>query len=124
MFTQKNKIKELAEYLVRHDQDVQCLVFRNKHFPQVGVSEVITCEYNIKDMRIVYNQWFVEGFEMAKQMALPGTEHHGKLVKGSGVVISTEKRGQYTYYGADAMFIKDACELNRDLQSYLLSHER
>lgn len=119
MFTQRDKVKEMAEYMVQNGNNVQCLVFRNMHFAPVGVSEVITCEYSVKDMRIVYNQWFVEGFEDARRMALPGIEHHGQLVKGSGVIVSTRKRGSTTFYGKDAVSIKDACELNRDLQSYL-----
>jgi len=119
MFTQHDKIKEMAEYLVQNDNNVQCLIFRNKHFAPVGVSEVITCEYSVKDMRIVYNQWFVEGFEYAKRMALPGIEHHGQFVKGSGVIVSTRNCGQFTFYGPAAVSLKSACELNRDLQSYL-----
>ena len=121
MFTQRDKIKELAEYLVQ-DKNTQCLIFRNTNYQPSGVSEVITCEYSIKNMRIVYNEWFVEGFELAKKMELPGTERHGRLVKGSGVIVSTKKHGPYTFYGHDAISIKNACELNRDIASYIINN--
>ena len=121
MITQKGKIKEMAEFLIKNNSETQCLVFKNPNYKPVGVSEVITCEYSVKDMRIVYNEWFVEGFELAQQMNLPGTEHHGNLVKGSGVTITTKNRGPFIYYGKDALSIKNACEINRDLSSYLLS---
>lgn len=121
MFTQRDKIKELAGYMVR-DKNTQCFVFRNVNYKPDGVSEVVTCEYTIKDIRIVYNEWFVEGFELASKMKLPGTEKHGQLVKGSGVIISTNNKGTYTFYGYDAISIKNACELNRDLTSYMLEN--
>lgn len=124
MFTQRDKLKEMAEYLVQNDNNVQCLVFRNPHFAPVGVSMVITCEYSVKDMRIVYDQWFVEGFEDARRMALPGVEHHGQFVKGTGVIVSTRKFGPITFYGAPAISIKDACEQNRNIESYLTQRGR
>ena len=120
MFTQRDKIKELAEFLVKGEA-TQCLAFRNTNYQPRGVSEVITCEYSIKTLRIVYNEWFVEGFELANKMKLPGTEYHGKLVKGSGVTVTTKDKGPYTFYGKDALSIKDACELNRDIASYILT---
>ena len=123
MFTQRDKIKELAEYLVQN-KDTQCLAFRNTKYKPYGVSQVITCEYSTpKSLKIVYNEWFVEGFEMAKKMGLPGIEKHGNLVKGSGVVVSTMRTGGfYTFYGKDALSIKDACELNRDIESLIISN--
>jgi hypothetical protein len=121
MFTQRDKIKELTEYLVKNNSETQCLVFRNHNYKPVGVSEVITCEYSIENIRVVYNEWFVEGFELASKMKLPGTDHHGNLVKGSGVTVSTKYKGQFTFYGKDALAIKEACEINRDLGSYLTS---
>ena len=121
MFTQRDKIKELAEYMVR-DKNTQCLIFRNTNYQPNGVSEVITCEYSINNIRIVYNEWFVAGFELASKMKLPGTERHGQLVKGSGVIVSTKNKGPYTFYGRDALSIKNACELNRDLTSYMLGN--
>ena len=120
MFTQRDKIKELAEYLVQ-DKDTQCIAFKNTKYKPFGVSEVITCEYSIKNLRIVYNEWFVEGFELASKMKLPGTEHHGTLVKGSGVTVTTKGKVPYTFYGKDALSIKNACEMNRDLSSYMLT---
>ena len=119
MFTQRNKIKELTEYLVENNSETQCIIFKNHNYKPVGVSEVITCEYSIENIRVVYNEWFVEGFELANKMHLPGTEHHGNLVKGSGVTVSTKNKGRFIFYGNDALAIKDACELNRDLGSYL-----
>ena len=121
MFTQRDKIKELAEYMVR-DKNTQCLIFRNNNYQPNGVSQVITCEYDIKNIHIVYNEWFVESFELATKMKLPGTEKHGQLVKGSGVIVSTSDKGSYTFYGCDAISIKNACELNRDLTAYMLEN--
>ena len=123
MFTQRDKIKELAEYLVQN-KDTQCLVFKNTNYGIKGCAEVLTCEYSTpKSLKIVYNEWFVEGFEMAKKMGLPGIEKHGNLVKGSGVVVSTMRTGGfYTFYGKDALSIKDACELNRDIESLIISN--
>lgn len=123
MFTQRDKIKELAEYLVQ-DKDTQCLVFKNTNYGIKGCAEVLTCEYSTpKYLKIVYDEWFVEGFEMAKKMGLPGIEKHGNLVKGSGVVVSTMRTGGfYTFYGKDALSIKDACELNRDIESLIISN--
>ena len=123
MFTQRDKIKELAEYLVKN-QNTQCLIFRNTSYGQKDCAEVLTCEYSTpKNLKIVYNEWFVEGFELAKKMELPGTERHGKLVKGSGVMVSTMRTGWvYTFYGKDALSIKNACELNRDMESLIISN--
>ena len=122
MFTQRDKIKELAEFLAPN-KDTRCLIFRNTVYGYKDCAEVLTCEYTTpKDLNIVYNQWFVEGFEMAKKMELPGTERHGKLVEGSGVTVSVKKSGPYTFYGQDALSIKNACELNRDIESMILSN--
>ena len=122
MFTRRDKIKELAEYLVKNE-NTQCLIFKNTNYGIKDCAEVLTCEYTIpKNLKIVYNEWFVEGFEIAKKMKLPGTEKHGKLVKGSGVIISTRKAGTYTFYGKDALSIKNACELNRDMESLIISN--
>lgn len=123
MFTQRDKIKELAEYLVKNE-NTQCLIFKNTKYGQKDCAEVLTCEYTTpKYLKIVYNEWFVEGFELAKKMQLPGTERHGTLVKGSGVVVSTMRTGDsYTFYGKDALSIKNACESNRDIESLILSN--
>lgn len=121
MFTQRDKIKELAEYLVKNE-NTQCLIFKNTNYGIKDCAEVLTCEYTTpKNIKIVYNEWFVEGFEMAKKMALPGIEKHGKLVKGSGGVVSSRKTGSFTFYGKDALSIKNACESNRDLESLIIS---
>ena len=119
MFTQRDKIKESAEFFVR-DKNTECLIFENKNYKHDGVSMVITCEYNIKDMKITYNKWFVECFDMVKDMGLKGTEHHDKFVKGSGVTVSTKKTGPVIFYGKDALSIKNACEANRDISSMVV----
>lgn len=120
MFTQKDKIKELAEYFAEK-ADTNCLIYKNNKYAPIGVSEVVTCKFRTaNDLEIVYNKWFVECFDKANAMGLPGTEHNDKLVQGSGVTVSTPKMGSFVFYGKDALSIKNACETNRDLTSYML----
>ena len=120
MFTNRDKLKELIETFVCN---ADCLVHENTNYKPVGVSVVLTYEYTFLDTQIVYDKWFVECADMAKKMGLPGTEHHNKLVKGSGVNVASARLGRYTFYGKDASDIINACESNRDLTSHvMLSH--
>jgi len=123
MFTNRDKIKELVRFFA-DDKSTQCLAFENTHYKPVGVSIVVTYQYTIKDTEVVYNKWFVDCFDKAKIMGLPGTEHHNKLVKGSGVTVSSKRLGNYTFYGDEAKSLIDACELNRDLTSQIIFHHQ
>jgi hypothetical protein len=121
MFTRKDKIKELAEVFAKSDK-TECSMSQNKKYAPVGVSVVMTCKFeNQGTVSITYDKWFVECFDMALSIGLPGTEHHDKLVKGSGVMVNTKNLGSYVFYGQDAMSIKSACEENRDLTSFILT---
>jgi len=119
MFTKRDKIKEFVQFFAK-DASTQCLVFKNTHYKPVGVSIVVTYQYTIQDTEVIYNKWFVDGFDDAKKMGLPGTEHHNKLVKGSGVNVASTRLGRYTFYGKDASDIINACESNRDLTSQII----
>lgn len=123
MFTQRDKIKESAEFFVK-DEDTECLIFENEHFPHKGVAMVITCRYNIKDLNIEYNKWFVECFDIVKNMGLPGTELHDNLVKGTGVTVSQKKAGMFKFYKKDALDIINACEYHRDISSMVLTNHK
>jgi len=109
MFSRRNKVKELAVYFAK-TPDVSCLVTDNKNYEPVGVSVVKSYKYQVNGIEILFNKWFVEAFESAKQMNLPGCEHHDKLVKGSGVCVSSPNFGRLVFYGKDAQDIIDACE--------------
>lgn len=117
MFTNRDKIKELIHYFANN---ADCLIYENTNYKPVGVSVVLTYKYTFKDTEIVYNKWFVECADMAKKMGLPGTEHHNKLVTGSGVNVSSKRLGCYTFYGKDASDIIKDCEFNHDLASHVL----
>jgi hypothetical protein len=119
MLTKKDKIKELAIYLVQNTT-VSCLACENKAYEPVGVSKVMTFKYEMVDTEIMYDKWYVENFEVAKKMGLPGTEHHDQLVKGSGVKVFSKPQGAFTFYGHDANEIINACEFGRDPESYMI----
>ena len=121
MFTKRDKIKELINYF---GQNADYIVFENSGYKPVGVSKVLTFEFTFQDTEIVYNKWFVECFDKAKFMGLPGTEHHNKMVKGSGVNVISKRLGRYTFYGQEAQKIIDACESNRDITSNIILNHR
>ena len=104
MFTNRDKIKEQVEFFI-NNKETQCLISRNPNYEPV-----------------IYNKWFVECYDVAKQMNLPGCEHHGKLVKGTGVTALSKKMGIYTFYGKDANEIINACEFGRDLNAYMITN--
>lgn len=119
MFTTKDKVKELVEFLL-HGQNVSCLVCKNKMYAPVGVSVVMTYKFEVKDMEIIYDKWFVEDFEDASKMQLPGCEHHDQLVKGSGVTVLSKKMGSFIFHGNKANEIINACEIGRDMTSHIM----
>lgn len=121
MFTNRDKIKEQVEFFI-NNKETQCLISRNPNYEPVGVSIVLTYKYDIRDIEVIYNKWFVECYDVAKQMNLPGCEHHGKLVKGTGVTALSKKMGIYTFYGKDANEIINACEFGRDLNAYMITN--
>lgn len=117
MFSKHNKIKELAVYFAA-TPDVSCSVTNNKKFEPIGVSAVKTYKYKVNNMEILYNKWFVEAFESAQKMNLPGCERHNKLVQGSGVCVSSPELGFSVFHGKDAQDIIDAYESGCDTQLY------
>ena len=120
MLTPKDKAKELVEYFAQSDK-TQCFVFKNYKYKNYGVSEVITCQFSLPGLfKVVYDQRFVESFDLAKKMDLPGIEKHGKLI--SPVTIEAPNLGVFQFKGQPAISIKSACELNRDLMTYLISN--
>ena len=98
------------------------MIFRNLHYKPVGASIVMTYQYNVNDIEITYDKWYVECFKEAKQYGLPGIEHHNKLVKGSGVNVISKKSMPYVFYGKDAEGIINACESKRDLEAYIIAN--
>ena len=123
MFNKRDKVKELAVYFAK-TPDVSCLISNNKKYEPVGVSVVKTYKYQVGSIEIIYNKWFVEAFESARQMNLPGCEHHDKLVKGSGVLVSSPKFGTSVFYGKDAQDIMDACESGCANQLFNIGKQR
>ena len=122
MFTLKDKIKELAEYFAE-DANTSCFIYKNTKYAPIGVSEVVTCKFRTpNNIEIVYDKWFVECFDEAKAMNLPGIERNEKFVQGTGVTVFAPTKGIFTYYGKDALSIKNACETNRELASYMLKN--
>lgn len=119
MFSDRDKIKELIEFFAQ-GTNVECLISQNLNYAPKGVSVVMTYKFDINHMEIFYNKWYVDGFELAQKMNLPGCEHHDQLVKGSGVMILSKKLGSYTFFGKDADDIIKACENGRDLKAYML----
>lgn len=123
MFSKRNKVKELAIYFAK-TPNVSCLISDNKKYEPVGVSVVKTYKYQVNGIEILYNKWFVEAYEYAKQMNLPGCEHHDKLVKGSGVYVSSPEFGLLVFYGKDAQDIIDACESGCDTNLYSFEKQK
>ena len=109
MFTRHDKIKERIMFFTENQQ-ISEQISKNQSFEPVGVSFVMKHRYKINNIEIVYNKWFVEAFELARQMNLPGCDHHNKLVSGSGVDVLTNDLGGATFYGKDALDIINACE--------------
>jgi hypothetical protein len=121
MFTKKDKIKEFIEFSVQKPE-TQCMVFKNDKYAPIGVAVVMTYQYNLPEgIEIIYNKWYVECFDMAKRMGLPGTERHDNLVKGSGVNVYS-KKSKNIFYGKQAESIINTCELNRDIESCIVSN--
>lgn len=123
MFTKHNKIKETVVYVLKKGR-VSCLVSENKQYAPVGVSKVMTHNYSVDNIEVVYNKWFVESFDLAEKMNLAGCEHHDKLVKGSGVVVSSATFGTHTFYDKDAMDIISACEYKHGIEPYVMQKQR
>ena len=121
MFTRYDKIKELVMFFSANPC-LTCNVYKNKSFAPVGFSVVMTHKYRVNEIEIIYNKWFVESFELAKQMNLPGCDHHDKLVKGSGVFVSTKNLGTTIFYGRDAQDIVDAYEAGYNVQPFAIKN--
>ena len=128
MFTLHNKIKEQIIFFAK-SANISFLTYENKDFQNFKKQKdfenliVMTYQYNTNGIEIKYNKWFMEGFEFAQQMNLPGCEHHDQLVKGSGVRILSKKHGTVFFYGKDAKDIIDTYEENCDIQSLLLENQ-
>lgn len=122
MFSTRDKIKEYVEFFAQKP-DAKCLIFKNMNYKPVGVSIVMRYHYDINGVEVTYDKWYVECFKDAVAYGLPGTEHHNKLVKGSGVNVCSKKSAPYVFYGKEAEDIINACEVNRDIESLIiLSH--
>ena len=121
MFKTKDKIKEQIQYFISNT-DVSCLVCRNKIYEPSGVSVVMTYKIEMNDIEIFYDKWYVENYEDAKRMNLPGTEHHNQLLKGSGVMVLSKQNGIYVFHGKDALEIINMCEQDRDMESYMIQN--
>ena len=119
MFTDRDRVKELIEFFAG-STNTECLISQNQNYKPQGVSVVMTYKFDINHMEIFYDKWYVEGFELAQKMNLPGCEHHDQLVKGSGVTVLSKKLGSYTFFGKDAQDIIKACENGRDLKAHMV----
>lgn len=116
MFTRKDKLKELAEYLVSNpDTSVDTVLEdkNNKHDKKYGFARVMTYTYATYGIEVVYNKWFIEGYEYAVEMGIPGCEYHNRLVAGTGVKVVSKKFGNDIFYGRAAEEIIRACEKQR-----------
>lgn len=121
MFTNHDKIKEQILFMITNG-NIDCLVTRNTKYQPFGVSTVMQYKYSLPGIEIFYNKWFVENYEDASKMNLPGCEHHDQLVKGSGVNVLSKKLGLITFYGNDAQTIINACEHNNDLYELIVTN--
>ncbi len=120
MFSDKDKIKELIEFFAQ-GTNVEYLISQNQKYKPQGVSIVMTYKFEINHIEIFYDKWYVDCFEKAQKMQLPGCEHHGQLVKGSGVMVLSKKLGSYTFFGKDAQDIIRSCEEGRDLKAHMFT---
>lgn len=121
MFTTKDKIKEQIIHLAKGD-NVTYLISQNKMYKPVGLSVVMTYKFDVRGAEIIYNKWFVDGFEYASKMNLPGCEHHDQLVKGSSVMVLSKNHSCFNFYGQDAKDIITACEFGRDITSHMIAN--
>ena len=116
MFTKRDCLKELTEYLVSN-KNTQVETFlenkNNNHDKKYGFARVITYTYTNYGIEVVYNKWFVEGYDYAVKMGLPGCEYHDRLVAGTGVKVISKKFGNDIFYGRAAEEIINACEKQR-----------
>lgn len=109
MFSKRERLKELAEFLVSTENTEFSSDF-NDSYEKRGVARVKIYRYSISDLQIIYEKWFVECYELASKMGLPGCELHDKLVAGTGVMILSKQLGSEIFYGHNATDIINACE--------------
>lgn len=125
MLKNQDKILELVEFLVK-TPGVSYLIYENTDYKAFKQPEefdnllMITYQFCVHDIEITYNKWFMEEFELAQKMDLPGCEHHNQLVKGTGVLVLSKKLGAFNFYGDRAKNIINACEENLDLQAHII----
>lgn len=119
MFKTTDKVKELVKFFLKNSE-ISCFIYENRMYKPMGISVVMTYTYTMNDIEIMYDKWYVQNYETAKSMGLPGIEHHDQLVKGSGVTVVSKQYGNFIFYGNDAKEIINACEYGRDLSVHTL----
>ena len=128
-FTTRDKIKERVLYLASSPY-TGCSVFESKDAEQLKKQNgfdnltVIVCKYQTDCFLLEYTKWFMQGFELAQKMGLPGCEHHNTLIQGTGVKVQTIDFGSFNFYGKDAYEIMNAYEESRDIQSYIINNHQ
>ena len=128
MLTTKDKIKERVIYFSQLPSVVYS-VYQNKDSVKLqklnGFENLVamTYKYTINDIEIAYEKWFMQGFELASKMNIPGCEHHDKLIRGTGVNITLRNNGKFVFHGQDANDIINAFEKNCDIQSYIMENQ-
>lgn len=110
MFSKRERLKELAEYLVSAEDTEYSCDF-NDNYKSHGIARVKTHRYSTYGLQVIYEKWFVEGYELASKMGLSGCELHDKLVAGTGVTVVSKKFGSDVFYGRSATDIINACEM-------------
>ena len=119
MFTRKDRLKELAEYFGACPDAVVTAVFNDKypdHAKKYGIARRKTYTYTVPGLEIVYDKWFVDGYDCAIKMGLEGCEYHDCLVAGTGVMVVSKKFGREIFYGKSAQELINACE-NKIIQN-------
>lgn len=112
--TRRQRLKELAEFLVRGPY-TEVSSFFNTDYKNHGEARAKTYVYSISDLHISYTKWFVENYETALKMGLKGCECHDSLIGGTGVTIVSKRFGYEVFYGQGAQDIIKACEMGPDI---------
>ena len=113
MFTNTDRIKELAEFLVKNSETEVFLApmhDKNNEIVREGVAVATEFQYHFGEFLVHYSKWIVENYKDASTMRLQGCEKHNSLIRGSGVEVFSKKLGSRAFYGAQAFDIIDVCE--------------
>lgn len=107
MFSKRDKVKELAIYLIS-GASMQYTVSKNPYYQPHGVAYAKKFSFSSDGINVSFNKWVVDNYADASRMKLDGYQYNGRLIGGVNIV--SKMYGTSTFYGNDARDIINACE--------------